>query len=165
MPQVMGSGVALLDIDNDGRPDILFLNNAGPAQRSSRCIASKLDGTFSRCLRRLRPRPRSYGMGVAVGDLTTMALSTFTFRNMAAVSCSATRGTALRRRHGRSRRHLAALEHFGGIPRLRPRWLARPHRRQLRRLRSLAFLCRTFRARRLLSSTTIPGNGRQALPK
>src|ERR1700737_1281980 len=36
MPQIMGSGAALFDFDNDGRLDILLLNNGGPEGRPNR---------------------------------------------------------------------------------------------------------------------------------
>src|SRR5437667_9375261 len=47
MPQCMGSGCALCDLDGDGRPDILLLQNAGPQSKSvNRLFRQRADGTF-----------------------------------------------------------------------------------------------------------------------
>src|SRR5262249_53004051 len=47
MPQVMGSGVAVIDVDNDGRFDLLFLNNAGPGSGAThKLFRQNPDGTF-----------------------------------------------------------------------------------------------------------------------
>src|SRR5438270_7299178 len=35
MPQIMGSGAALFDFDNDGRLDIYLIQNAGPRSAST----------------------------------------------------------------------------------------------------------------------------------
>src|SRR5688572_15038129 len=48
MPQVMGSGAALFDCDNDGRLDAYLLTNAGPASNSTnRLFRQRPDGTFA----------------------------------------------------------------------------------------------------------------------
>ena len=68
MPQVMGSGVGVLDANNDGRLDLLLLQNAGPESGAGHeLFLQSSDGRF-------RPHPLNgikagYGMGVAVGDV------------------------------------------------------------------------------------------------
>ncbi|MBZ5725302.1 MAG: CRTAC1 family protein [Acidobacteriia bacterium] len=80
--ETMGSGVALLDYDNDGRLDIYFVNGApiadpttagtvpqknGPAYWN-RLFHQKTDGTFEDVTERSGLAGTGYGMGVAVGD-------------------------------------------------------------------------------------------------
>src|SRR5260370_866833 len=48
IPQIMGSGAALFDFDNDGRLDIYLLQNAGPNSRSTnRLFRQGSDGHFT----------------------------------------------------------------------------------------------------------------------
>jgi len=78
----MGSGVALLDYDNDGRLD-LFLINGAPLQESmptdavpqktgaeywNRLYHQKTDGKFEDVTEKAGLQGAGYGMGVAVGD-------------------------------------------------------------------------------------------------
>jgi enediyne biosynthesis protein E4 len=80
--ETMGSGVALLDYDNDGRLDIFFVNGApladptpkgtipkkdGPANWN-RLYHQKADGTFEDVTAKAGLQGTGYGMGVAVGD-------------------------------------------------------------------------------------------------
>lgn len=70
MPQVMGSGLALLDFDNDGRLDLLLLNNAGPDSKTPHRLYRHLpDGTFRDVTAGSGVDVAGYGMGVAVGDV------------------------------------------------------------------------------------------------
>src|SRR5690349_20435550 len=47
MPQVIGSGAALFDYDNDGRLDVYFLQNGGPQSRATnRLFHQEPDGRF-----------------------------------------------------------------------------------------------------------------------
>src|SRR5262249_44408674 len=47
LPQVIGSGAALFDYDNDGRLDIYLLTNGGPDSRSTnRLFHQGADGRF-----------------------------------------------------------------------------------------------------------------------
>src|SRR5262245_1013619 len=46
MPQIMGSGAALFDFDNDGRLDVYLLNNGGPEGRKNQLFRQLEDGTF-----------------------------------------------------------------------------------------------------------------------
>ncbi len=70
MPQVMGSGVAVLDVDNDGRFDLLFLNNAGPESGvTHKLYRQNPDGTFRDASAESGLDIAGYGMGVAVGDI------------------------------------------------------------------------------------------------
>ena len=81
--ETMGSGVALLDYDNDGRLDIFLVNGAhisdptpkgtvpqktGP-QYWNRLYHQKNDGTFEDVTEKAGLQGVGYGMGVAVGDL------------------------------------------------------------------------------------------------
>jgi hypothetical protein len=65
LPETMGSGVALLDIDNDGRLDILFLNGAGEKHRLMRNLGNF---RFEDVSEKWGIGADSYGMGAAVGD-------------------------------------------------------------------------------------------------
>jgi hypothetical protein len=80
--ETMGSGVALLDYDNDGRLDVYLVNGAriddptppgtipkkdGP-KYWNRLYHQKKDGTFEDVTERAGVAGVGYGMGVAVGD-------------------------------------------------------------------------------------------------
>lgn len=70
MPENVGSGLALLDFDNDGRLDLYFIQNAGP--ESSSCNAlyhQEVDGHFVDVSRGSGLDVTGRGMGVAVGDV------------------------------------------------------------------------------------------------
>lgn len=70
MPQVMGSGVAVFDADNDGRFDLVLLNNAGPHSGiTHRFYRQNPDGTFRDTTAGSGLDMAGYGMGVAVGDI------------------------------------------------------------------------------------------------
>jgi hypothetical protein len=80
--ETMGSGVALLDFDNDGRLDIFFVNGAPIADPTAkgtvpkkdnsatwnRLYHQKPDGTFEDVTVKAGLQGVGYGMGVAVGD-------------------------------------------------------------------------------------------------
>jgi hypothetical protein len=80
--ETMGSGVALLDYDNDGRLDIFVVNGASlsdPTQKGAipqkagpkdwnRLYHQKKDGTFEDVTEKAGLEGVGYGMGVAVGD-------------------------------------------------------------------------------------------------
>lgn len=80
--ETMGSGVALLDYDNDGRLDIFLVNGAslsdhgpqlGIPQKSgprdwNRLYHQKLDGAFEDVTEKAGLQGWGYGMGVGVGD-------------------------------------------------------------------------------------------------
>ena len=82
MLEIMGSGVALFDYDNDGRLDIFLLNGApitdpmpvGAIPRKvgpeywNRLYHQKPDGTFEDVTERAGVQGFGYGYGVAVGD-------------------------------------------------------------------------------------------------
>lgn len=69
MPQIMGSGAALFDYDNDGRLDIYLLQNAGPDSRATnRLFHQEADRTFTDRSAGSGLDIAGYGMGVAVGD-------------------------------------------------------------------------------------------------
>jgi enediyne biosynthesis protein E4 len=82
MLEIMGSGVALLDYDNDGRLDIFLVNGApisdptplGTIPRKTdpkywnRLYHQKSDGTFEDVTEKAGVQGSGYGYGVAVGD-------------------------------------------------------------------------------------------------
>ena len=82
MLEIMGSGVALFDYDNDGRLDIFLVNGApisdptplGTIPRKTdpkywnRLYHQKPDGTFEDVTERAGVQGKGYGYGVAVGD-------------------------------------------------------------------------------------------------
>jgi hypothetical protein len=82
MLEIMGSGVALFDYDNDGRLDIFLVNGApisdptplGTIPRKTdpkywhRLYHQKPDGTFEDVTERAGVQGLGYGFGVAVGD-------------------------------------------------------------------------------------------------
>ena len=82
MLEIMGSGVALFDYDNDGRLDIFLVNGApisdptapGTIPRKTdpkywnRLYHQKPDGTFEDVTERAGVQGLGYGYGVAVGD-------------------------------------------------------------------------------------------------
>ena len=77
LPETMGGGVAVLDYDRDGRPDLLFVSGcpwpgAGtPAERKAPCLTlyrNAGDGTFYDATRDAGLEVVMYGMGVCVGD-------------------------------------------------------------------------------------------------
>src|SRR5439155_18960053 len=69
-PQIVGSGAALFDFDNDGRLDLYLLQNAGPNSRSTnRLYRQGADGRFVDVSKGSGLDVAGYGMGVAVGDV------------------------------------------------------------------------------------------------
>lgn len=76
LPETMGSGVAFLDYDGDGRQDILFVNSCywpghEDKQRPAPILAlyrNKGDGTFEDVTESTGLNVPMYGMGVTVGD-------------------------------------------------------------------------------------------------
>jgi hypothetical protein len=76
LPETMGSGVAVIDYDNDGRPDLLFVNSAPwPGQPSPSAGPPTLalyrnrgDGTFEDVTEQAGLKIILFGMGATVGD-------------------------------------------------------------------------------------------------
>ena len=82
LPETMGSGVALLDYDNDGRLDIFLVNGAplsDPTPKGTipeksgpkywnRLFHQKSGGTFEDVTEKAGLQGAGYGMGVAAGD-------------------------------------------------------------------------------------------------
>ncbi|HLJ93097.1 MAG TPA: CRTAC1 family protein [Gemmataceae bacterium] len=70
MPQIMGSGAALFDFDNDGRLDIYLIQNGGPGSPScNRLFRQGADGRFVDVSKGSGLDIGGYGMGVAIGDV------------------------------------------------------------------------------------------------
>jgi hypothetical protein len=74
LPETMGSGVAVLDFDRDGRPDLFFVNSRQwPGHNSPHAPREVLyrnrgDGTFEDVTRTYGLDIDLFGMGVAAGD-------------------------------------------------------------------------------------------------
>ena len=73
LPETLGSGAAFLDIDNDGRQDLLLVNGANwPGQTKStsrsRLFRNRGNGTFEDITVSSGIGVEMYGMGVAVAD-------------------------------------------------------------------------------------------------
>jgi enediyne biosynthesis protein E4 len=74
LPETMGPGCAFIDYDNDGYPDILFINGEDfPGHPHAGATTPKLyhnnrDGTFTDVTRRAGLAIPMYGFGVAIGD-------------------------------------------------------------------------------------------------
>jgi hypothetical protein len=70
MPQVMGSGAALLDFDGDGLLDLYLLQNAGPNSSATNRLYRHLPGGRFRDVSKGSGLDiAGYNMGVAVGDV------------------------------------------------------------------------------------------------
>ena len=73
LPETMGPGVAFIDYDNDGWPDILLVNGMdwpGHGQKHStpKLYHNNHDGTFTDVTHKAGLDVELFGMGVAVGD-------------------------------------------------------------------------------------------------
>ena len=73
LPETMGPGVAFIDYDNDGWPDIFIVNGMDWPGHASKHSTPKLyhnnrDGTFTDVTHKAGLAVEMFGMGVAVGD-------------------------------------------------------------------------------------------------
>jgi hypothetical protein len=73
LPETLGPGVAFIDYDNDGWPDIFLVNGAdwpGHAQKHTtpKLYHNNHDGTFADVTHKAGLDVEMYGLGVAVGD-------------------------------------------------------------------------------------------------
>lgn len=73
-PQLMGSGAALFDFDNDGRLDIYLIHNGGPKGSKNQLFRQNQDGTFEDVSAGCGLDVAGFGMGVAVGDINNDGL-------------------------------------------------------------------------------------------
>jgi hypothetical protein len=74
MPQIMGSGCALFDMDGDGRLDLYLLNNGGPQGAPNQLFHQERDGTFRNVSAGSGLDFADYCLGVAVGDVNNDGL-------------------------------------------------------------------------------------------
>ncbi len=73
LPETVGPGVAFIDYDNDGWPDIFLVNGTGWPGHGQKHTTPKLyhnnhDGTFTDVTHQAGLDVEMYGIGVAVGD-------------------------------------------------------------------------------------------------
>ena len=73
LPETMGSGVCVIDYDNDGWPDIFFVNSMDwPGHRNGKSYSALYhnnhDGTFTDVTRQAGLSVEMYGLGCTVGD-------------------------------------------------------------------------------------------------
>ena len=137
MMETFGSGVAWIDIDNDGFQDLFFVNGAAGA--SNILYRNNRNGTFSNVTapRDWPAAARAYKTGVAVGRLRQRRPArSLRHRNWSRTSSIATSGTGSSRTSPPRLASPAAqrVEHQRRVLRLRPRRRPRSLRRQLRRL-------------------------------
>jgi enediyne biosynthesis protein E4 len=69
LPQIIGSGAALFDLDQDGRLDLYLIQNAGPKGATNRLFRQRDDGTFENISAGSGLDVAGHGMGVAIGDV------------------------------------------------------------------------------------------------
>jgi hypothetical protein len=69
MPQIMGSGAALFDFNNDGLLDLYLLNNGGPRGAPNRLYQGLPGGKFKDVSKGSGLDFSGYCMGVAIGDV------------------------------------------------------------------------------------------------
>jgi hypothetical protein len=69
MPQLMGSGAAVFDFDNDGLLDVYVVQNGGPEGPTNRLFRQGKDGHFTDVSQGSGLDVSGYGMGVAIGDV------------------------------------------------------------------------------------------------
>src|SRR6266446_124931 len=74
LPQIMGSGAALFDFNNDGLLDIYLLQNGGPAGPRNRLYQQLSDGRFKDVSAGSGLDVAGYNMGVAIGDVNNDGL-------------------------------------------------------------------------------------------
>jgi hypothetical protein len=88
LPEIMGSGVAVTDLNRDGAPDIILVNSGAlgsqtrPADAANKLFLNNGDGTFTDRTVEWNLPSNGYGQGVAVGDVdndgwTDVFLTTF----------------------------------------------------------------------------------------
>ena len=73
LPETMGSGVCVIDYDNDGWPDILFVNSMnwpgrGTGKSYPALYHNNHDGTFTDVTRQAGLAREMYGLGCTIGD-------------------------------------------------------------------------------------------------
>src|SRR5437016_4878595 len=73
LPETLGPGIAFIDYDNDGYPDILLVNGEnwpghGPSTSALKLYHNNHNGTFTDVTAKSGLATSMYGLGVAIGD-------------------------------------------------------------------------------------------------
>lgn len=74
MPEIMGSGVAIVDVNRDGAPDVVLVNSGAvrepsrPANTGNRLYINDGRGRFTDKTAEWKLPSTGYGMGIAAGD-------------------------------------------------------------------------------------------------
>src|SRR6185437_7736660 len=74
LPETMGSGVAVIDYDKDGKPDLFFVNSCPwpgrekPGEKPTLKLYRNLGGKFQDVTAAAKLDVSLYGMGATVGD-------------------------------------------------------------------------------------------------
>ena len=145
--EATGSGVAIIDYDRDGWPDIFLVNGhemedqANPRETppTSHLFRNNHDGTFTDVTAKAGLTSTGWGQGACVGDYDNDGFDDLYVTGYGNNRLFHNQGNGTFQRsspRGRRRRHRQGVGHRLRLRRLRPRRQARPRRRQLRPLRS-----------------------------
>ena len=87
IPEIMGGGAALFDIENDGDLDLYLVQSGSlypdaPNQPANQLFRNRGDGTFENVTAGMGANSRGYGMGAAAGDCNNDGLTDLYITNL-----------------------------------------------------------------------------------
>lgn len=86
MPEIMGSGCALFDADNDGRLDVYLIQNAGPnSDAPNQLFRQQADGTWQNASAGSGLDVAGFGMGAWAGDVNNDGWSDLVVTELGAI--------------------------------------------------------------------------------